>query len=1272
MSRHARHTARCCRHLFAAAAATAGFTAIAQAATFNVSWDGAAAGSYNTAVNWSTNTVPLNSDVLNDFYNVTINRAGGANVTGNLSQIEILNLTLGANAGNQLTLADHCTFNVTGTSSFGPATVTNGGTIQIGATAAAASQFRFLGSTNTLGGGGTIVLVGSNANFFSSGTLTSNNTIVGFGNVATNFALINNATITASGGSLTVDAGNTGGLDNNGLIQSIAGGTLALSGAGGGTFANGGGTIANNGGRVNLINGATIAGGGLSTLHPTRSSIFFVPGGQSGGLAGVTSTADVNVGTGGTLTLTGSVTNNGRIRTNSSAGVATFNLGASTVTLNGTGSLNLAALSTSAGQVIGTGTLVNGAAHSIFGAGTLGNGSLFINNNGLINASIAGQPLYLRPEGVGVGMVNTGILRASLGEMRLQNFGQIQFDNLGTIDVQSNGTLTLDIGSSNLIVSISGGTIDIAAGGVMRSLNATGALQVSAGVRINNAGSVLVDDSAWRVSNTHFANSGSVTITPDGGFEIFSSNLTFSGAGEVILSGGGAAIAGAGTLRNLGNLIHGSGAIGLNEVAMTNSGTISADVPAQTLVIDPGGGNLSNSGTLQATGGGILRLSGAGGGTFVNNGTLAVQGSGTVQLADGALVSGGTLVESSTLSRFEVPSGSTATLVGVTPPPARELFATLPGPLPSGGTTSNSGAPPPAGGGGRYFTTPATTLAGNGTLVLGTVGLPSTLSISGTLVNSSNVIRGFGEISSGSFVNGPTGEVRADAAGQTLRLLPGSLSQYENQGVFRATNGGLLQLESALFTGGFHNTGAGAMIAEDGSRLRLSNTGVTGGTISTSGTGTIDLVAATLADLSLSGRAIHSSGDLTVASLTTSTGSLTSAVDGVKFVLLNSGSSTFVNNGSILLNPPSGFGMPIVGGGTLVNNGTLAGDFDFDPDTAAAIHVINTGLMETAGAVPRIRFDPNGLVSAALTVNHTGMLRANSSGTIEIASNAVVTGSGTVDIRPNAQLTSGGTVTLGATVIDGGAIVANKANLGRVSGGGTLNLGFVPIITQPIADATVTHSRVAVLNIFDHSRLTTVAGGGTLGTSRVTSLNFVNSGTGSLTGRWDLTDHDLVLDYSVASPFASAIALVQTGYSGGAWTGNGLTSSSAQSAAATTDRTGLAIVEAGELFPSFPQEFSGQSIDSTTVLLVYTLVGDANLDRTVGIADFSALGANFNTSGRWNRGDFNYDLIVGIGDFSLLAANFNKTLPAATARSVPEPAAIVLVTVAGLLGVRRR
>ena len=80
---------------------------------------------------------------------------------------------------------------------------------------------------------------------------------------------------------------------------------------------------------------------------------------------------------------------------------------------------------------------------------------------------------------------------------------------------------------------------------------------------------------------------------------------------------------------------------------------------------------------------------------------------------------------------------------------------------------------------------------------------------------------------------------------------------------------------------------------------------------------------------------------------------------------------------------------------------------------------------------------------------------------------------------------------------------------------------------------------------------------------------------------------------------------------------------------------------------------AGNPLAPSAPLAFFVLGGDANRDRTIGIADFSALAANFNASGPsidFADGDFNYDDAVDIGDFAILAGNYNATLPPAFAR----------------------
>lgn len=150
----------------------------------------------------------------------------------------------------------------------------------------------------------------------------------------------------------------------------------------------------------------------------------------------------------------------------------------------------------------------------------------------------------------------------------------------------------------------------------------------------------------------------------------------------------------------------------------------------------------------------------------------------------------------------------------------------------------------------------------------------------------------------------------------------------------------------------------------------------------------------------------------------------------------------------------------------------------------------------------------------------------------------------------------------------------------------------------------------------------------------VTSLNM--TGTGVL----NLNDGDMIIDYTGASPIAPIESLLAGGYNGGAWSGNGINSSTA----AGSGNTALGFAESSEIFTSFPATFSGQPVDDTAVLLKYTFYGDANLTGDVTLSDFNRLATNFGLSPRrWVHADFNFDGSVLLSDFNRLATNFGHT-----------------------------
>ena len=100
--------------------------------------------------------------------------------------------------------------------------------------------------------------------------------------------------------------------------------------------------------------------------------------------------------------------------------------------------------------------------------------------------------------------------------------------------------------------------------------------------------------------------------------------------------------------------------------------------------------------------------------------------------------------------------------------------------------------------------------------------------------------------------------------------------------------------------------------------------------------------------------------------------------------------------------------------------------------------------------------------------------------------------------------------------------------------------------------------------------------------------------------------------------------------------------------------------------------------NGTSVLVQAAAPGDANLNGQVEFQDLVALAQNYTLTGRsWVTGDFTGDGTVEFQDLVVLAQFYNS--PAtfqsdwAFAQSIaPEPASLMVLGFAGLLGMRKR
>jgi autotransporter-associated beta strand protein len=304
--------------------------------------------------------------------------------------------------------------------------------------------------------------------------------------------------------------------------------------------------------------------------------------------------------------------------------------------------------------------------------------------------------------------------------------------------------------------------------------------------------------------------------------------------------------------------------------------------------------------------------------------------------------------------------------------------------------------------------------------------------------------------------------------------------------------------------------------------------------------------------------------------------------------------------------------------------------------------------------------DGNYTVTLNTTVNPASVIVNNSLGNYSIAGTGSIAGAGsmtksgsgnlvlsTVNTYTGGTNVTGGVLEITPTTSTTSALPAGPVNIT----GGTLQL-----------DTNVTLGSQS----------------GPIATSNVNITSLSITGNGTL----DLNNNHIIINYgSGPDPIASIAALIASGYAGGSWTGTGITSTAAQN---NSSSYGIGYADSAD--PGDPAGLASGQIE-----IMYTLLGDANLDGAVNGSDFSILATNFNKAvGGWDQGDFDYDGSANGSDFAALAANFNKgasqsAISAADAAAVdpfaaangfladvPEPATLGLLVTAGVGVLSRR
>ncbi len=602
-------------------------------------WDGSSSSTWSTNNNWTTSGEPSTTQVAL-FDDLGVGRTN-ANMTSN-------DTIAGIRFGSGATVS----YNISGSGS-ATRTLTLDGVIpyiqQQSANTQTISIARLALGANTVAditAAGNLAIssaIYSSDNLIKDGTGTGKLILSGNNSNLTGDIFINNGTLQAANsnalgtGTTTVSGGAT--LELSGGISPSNAITVAGTGVGGN------GAIRNVGG-TNTLSG-TITETGATTLAADTGTTLNLTGNLTGtntattfGGAGNIAVARITTGTGGvTLDGTGTVTFNGGTNANTYTGATTVNGGTlalaktagttalagnltvnagtvrldasnqiadtSTVTLNGTSTLNLNGQTETLGQLNSTSTTVTTA---------LGAGALTLNGPNNTNSNYAGN------------LTGTGA-----SSLTVTGTGKVYLSGDGS---GFSGTTTVASGTLN----VSGTNTVLGSGAV--SVSSGGNLQVQGGISLANAVTL----------------NGTGT-SQNGALENFTGNNTLTGA--ITVASNSRVNSDAGTLTLAGNIALGANTLTVGGAShVTQNGIISG---TGGLTKD-GAGTLTLAGASTYTGAttvnaGTLLLSGneriadtsavtvASGATFNVNGQTetvgSLAGAGDVLLGAGALTAGG-------------------------------------------------------------------------------------------------------------------------------------------------------------------------------------------------------------------------------------------------------------------------------------------------------------------------------------------------------------------------------------------------------------------------------------------------------------------------------------------------------------------------------------------------------------------------------------------------------------------------------------------------------
>ncbi|MBK1826892.1 beta strand repeat-containing protein [Haloferula rosea] len=988
--------------------------ALAPAAIINATFSAGVDSDWSTPGNWTPVGVPTNN--ATDQFNVSIPTGQLASLNTNPT-INQLNVGTGAAlnwiSGRFLTCSGDITnsglLQLIGTSTNTRLTVNDPSDHLVNLTGS--GTLRLTATTQSITGvAPTVLSIGSNQRIEGFGTLSSNS-----------IDLVNSGTLAGDSAiaPLVITPKDT--LQNFGTIVAESNGKLTLSS---GLFTGPGAYRIDDFGALTLSS-VTLEGITLSVTNTDGdlfNNVATVAGSTT--LKEFINEAKLSSNFGVLLELGGDITNNGIIEINGATTNSRISINDTVdqnVTINGTGSILLTEAQHRIQGSSGS-TLTLGSGQTLRGLGNLGTNLVNFVNQGTVVADQAAGSLVLDPA---LTFINNGSLRAESGGIAQFNGGT--YSGAGAFIISDNSEFRISSGtfenltftSDDLDATPGNNLISLTGSAIFDGITNNATIDITFGRTLT-----LVDD---------FINNSTVTLngaTTNSRISITDNDdqaVLLDGAGSIKLTDLAQNITGSSShLLTIGasQTIHGTGKVGNNQLNLINQGTITADVPGASLVIDPAT-TFDNFGTVEAIGGGDLLFNP---GTYTGTGAFLIRDASSFSLAGGtytqitfsaddqdAIAGNNELILSGSSTFNQV-----ITDAAITKRSGRVM--TLTGDLTNNGTLTFEGISTND----RISITDnddqAVLIDGAGSIELTDINQNITGTNSHQLTLGANqTIHGTGKVGNNQLNLVNQGTITADVPGTSLVIDPSTT--FENFGTIGADPGCTLILNAGTYTG------AGVFRIPDTAGFTLVGGGIYDGiTFSNDGNPDDDL---TNNDINLTGtvtfRNVTNQATVNLANAT----SITLADDNTNHGLIElNGTSTLTR---ITVNDPVDQSVLLDGSGTLrltadeqnitgsfghlLTNGALHTMEGYGRVGTNIINLVNQGTIHANVSGETIAIDPS------TSFSNTGTLTTDAGATLTFIgtghvneTTGTITGNGTVTTTSAASFTNHGTIAPGNSV----------------------------------------------------------------------------------------------------------------------------------------------------------------------------------------------------------------------------------------------------------------